>query len=154
MRLRACGPLAAAAIAWAVLWIVAMRGRTGGTVSFSADAIPAALVHLVQVLLGAEWSRYVALPAFHVLPPLVPLGLVLVAVTVAWRRGDARAAGVAGWPPTATDHRVTGAVWAAIGALPVAAVVQIWSAYYYLFALCGLALMLGALLERSRLPSR
>jgi hypothetical protein len=27
-------------------------------------------------------------------------------------------------------------------------VVHIWSAYYYLFALCGLALMLGALLER------
>jgi hypothetical protein len=145
-------PLAAAALAWAVLWVVAMRGRTGGTVSFSADAIPAAMVHLVQVLLGAEWSRYAVLPALHVLPPLVPLGLVLAAVTVAWRLRGSRASAAAGQTPAATDQRVTGVVWAAAGALPVAAVVHIWSTYYYLFALCGLALLVGTLLTRVRLP--
>ncbi len=37
-----------------------------------------------------------------------------------------------------------GLLWAMLGALPVAAAVSIWSAYYYLFALLGLALAFGA----------
>jgi tetratricopeptide (TPR) repeat protein len=42
----------------------------------------------------------------------------------------------------------TGVAWALAGALPVAAVASIWSAYFYLFALCGVALFLGALVAR------
>src|SRR5207244_582264 len=37
-----------------------------------------------------------------------------------------------------------GLLWGMAGALPVAAVVIIWSAYFYLFALCGAVLVLGA----------
>jgi hypothetical protein len=42
-------------------------------------------------------------------------------------------------------------VWALAGALPAAAVAPIWSAYYYLFALAGMGLALGAWLARSPL---
>ena len=41
-----------------------------------------------------------------------------------------------------------GAVWALAGALPIAAVATIWSAYFYLFALCGVGLLLGVFASR------
>jgi hypothetical protein len=37
-----------------------------------------------------------------------------------------------------------GLTWALAGTLPIAAVAHLWSAYYYLFALCGAALAIGA----------
>ncbi len=43
-----------------------------------------------------------------------------------------------------------GLLWAASGALPVAAVAPIWSSYYYLYAMCGAALAIAAL--GARLP--
>jgi len=43
-------------------------------------------------------------------------------------------------------------VWALAGALPVAAVAPFWSAYYFLFALAGLGLALGAAVSRARRP--
>ena len=141
-------PLGAVVAAWAVVWPFAMHGRSGGTVSFGLDYIPAAPVHLLQVLLGAEWAPRLAPRLFQVLPPLIPLALVLIAI--AWvRRGRAparpEAAGAASPGPPAWS---TGLVWAAAATLPVVAVAHIWSAYYYLFALCGLALLLGDLLAR------
>ena len=47
-----------------------------------------------------------------------------------------------------TDWHVVGigVAWALLATLPVAAVAILWSAYYYLFAMCGVALALGALL--------
>jgi len=133
--------------AWAVLWMLAMRGRSGGTIQFSPAAIPAAPIHLVQVFLGAEWSRHQASRFLGVLPPLIPLALALVGIALVGRQ---RSVSQAGGPADPGSPRAwsTGLLWALLATLPVVLVVHIWSAYYYLFALCGLALMLGALLQR------
>jgi hypothetical protein len=140
-------PLGAVVAVWAVLWMLAMQGRSGGTIHFSPDAIPAAPIHLVQVFLGAEWSRNLSLRFPGVLPPLVPLALVLIGIALVGRQRSAPH----GRPlesPEAPGAWSTGLLWALLATLPVVLVVHIWSAYYYLFAVCGLALMLGALLAR------
>jgi hypothetical protein len=140
-------PLGAAVGVWGALWMLAMHGRSGGTIHFSADAFPAAPVHLLQVFLGAEWDPHQP-RFFAVFPPLVPLVLVLVAIALAFRgRAAGSPRGPAAGPP-ASRAWSTGLVWAALATAPVVLVVHIWSAYYYLFALCGMALMVGALLER------
>jgi hypothetical protein len=56
------------------------------------------------------------------------------------RRSRGEAAGARGM--------LVGVAWALAGAAPIAAVAEIWSAYYYLFALCGAALALGAWLAQ------
>ncbi len=140
-------PLGAVVAAWAVFWVLAMKGRPGGTIHFSLDAIPAAPVHLVQVFLGAEWSRNPSSGLPRVLPLLVPLALALAAIALAGRaRPESR--GKPPESPVAASAWSTGLLWALLATLPVVLVVHIWSAYYYLFALCGLSLMLGALLAR------
>ena len=140
-------PLGAVVVVWAILWILAMRGRSGGTIHFGPDAILAAPVHLLQVFLGAEWSRHQPLRFPGTVPPLVPLALALLAIALAGRRATARRAAPPESPGSPSAWS-TGLLWALLATLPVVLVAHIWSAYYYLFALCGLALMLGALLER------
>ncbi len=46
-----------------------------------------------------------------------------------------------------------GITWALAGAVPVLAVAPLWSAYYFLFALAGVGLLLGATLAQSRSPT-
>ncbi len=67
------------------------------------------------------------------------------------RRPAARSAAVQGDPRSALR---AGLVWAAVGALPVAAVAPLWSAYYFLFAIAGVGLALGAFAARSRWSAR
>jgi hypothetical protein len=141
-------PLGAVVGAWAVAWVFAMHGRSGGTVHFSPDSIPAAPVHLLQVFLGAEWAPHESPRLFQAPPPIVPVVLVLVALGLVRRRREAERPGVPGATSAGPGAWSTGLVWAAAATLPVVAVVHIWSAYYYLFALCGLALVLGDLLGR------
>ncbi len=138
-------PLGAVVAVWAVLWMLAMQGRSGGTIHFSPDAIPAAPIHLFQVLLGAEWSRHQPLRFPGFLPPLIPLALALIGIALAGGRRSA-AQGPSPEGPAVPAAWSTGLLWALLATLPVVLVVHIWSAYYYLFALCGLALLLGALL--------
>ncbi len=53
--------------------------------------------------------------------------------------------------PRDPAHAVrAGLVWALAGALPVAAVAPVWSAYYFLFAVAGVGLTLGALVTKLR----
>ena len=141
-------PLGAVVGAWAVAWAFAMHGRSGGTVHFSPDSIPAAPVHLLQVFLGAEWTPHQSSRFFQAPPPIVPVLLALVAIGSVRRRREADQPGVPGVTSAGPGVWSTGLVWAAAATLPIVVVVHIWSAYYYLFALCGLALMLGDLLGR------
>jgi hypothetical protein len=138
-------PLGLAAAAWALLW-VAIALRSPGArqaVSWSLGGVAAAFVHLVQVALGLEWRSGGELRILRLLPPLVPLLLALVAVAFAGEAAQhAGGQGRPGIPPV-----VLGLSWAALGTLPIAAVSSVWSAYYYLFALCGLGLALGASLR-------
>ncbi len=139
-------PLALAVVAWAAFWAMVAARSPGarGAVSWDAAGVAAALVHWVQVSLGLEWRRGGALRLLRVVPPLVPLAVALVAVALAGR-GEARAREESRAPVPAA---AVGLVWAALGSLPVAAVASVWSAYYYLFALCGTGLALGAWLAR------
>ena len=68
------------------------------------------------------------------------------------------AVGTAGPHPVAAQRPATdrsarhallvGVVWAVVGTIPVAAVAILWSAYYYLFAMCGVSLALAVWLAR------
>jgi hypothetical protein len=138
-------PLGLAVAAWAAVWAAAMLRSPGarGAVSWSAAGAAAAFAHLPQVLLGLEWRAGGALRFLAQPPAIVPLALALAAVALAGgapRRGVGGAA--AGVPPVAL-----GLAWALLGTVPVIAVAPVWSAYYYLFALCGAGLALGAWLS-------
>ena len=174
-------PLFAGAAAWAVLY-GAMANRHRGTIEGAQDpsVALAALVHLVQVTVGAEWrkdapTRFLHLEASSLIVTAGALVAALVAIGRSWGgrpalaaprvrapKGRERARTARAPKPHAGDAEArvavesargrhalwTGAAWALAGALPVAAVASIWSAYFYLFALCGVALLLGALVAR------
>lgn len=194
-------PLGAAVGVWALLWALAPGRHAGPGAGVALDPVGpvAAIAHLVQVVLGAEWRKGAYGHPPRVMPPLVPLALAFAAIWLAggWNGGrgreggtkpgaqvsggtrsstggmksakaaarreagaakagggrpgrDAPHAGRTRHPPlealAAEPGRAlwVGAAWAVLGAAPVAAVASIWSAYYYLFALCGAALAIGA----------
>jgi hypothetical protein len=173
---RRAWPMGAAVVAWAMIWLLMPHARAAQSteVEFNLVTSPlAAFAHLSQVVLGAEWKlgEMGRLPT--VPPPIVPLVLALGAIVVVWRASRTTAApavpakepsrerprerpraGARGGPAVAkrsgapTDWHVVGigVAWALLATLPVAAVAILWSAYYYLFAMCGVALALGALL--------
>ena len=145
---RRAAPLFAVLIGWALAYSLAVGRRPAMALeaNVGVGAIPAAFVHLLQTAVGLEWPR--DLTAVLVGPPLV---LVLVAVAIlaapgAFPARDPRATAAAERGTKAGARRaaiLAGLAWAVLGAIPVIAVARIWSAYYYLFALCGVALALA-----------
>ena len=133
-------PLGLATGVWAALWI---SHRPTGIVTPGDlwSGPPAALAHLVQVATGLEWRS--GGPHIRALPQLLPVALVLVGVLAASATPGVRMT-VDDGLPTRRPVALYGLAWAALGALPVAAVAPIWSGYYYLFALCGMGLAIGA----------
>jgi hypothetical protein len=134
-------PLALATVAWMALWLLTVPQRRGLGPSLGLEPLGAlaVLAHLAHVTVGLEWRA--GLDAIGpALPPLLPLVAVVLAVLAARPRTgenrDSRAALLAG------------GVWAVTAATPVIAVASVWSAYYYLFSLCGVALVLGAVAAR------
>jgi hypothetical protein len=91
---------------------------------------------------------------------LPALSSIAVAAAVLWagrlRQESAPSRGTPGPPERAPrgvglDTRqavVIGALWALLGAFPAVTVAGIWSAYYFLFAVCGAAWALSAVLAR------
>ena len=141
---RAAWPLFVAVGVWAVAWLSTADRLSGAekSVEFNLWGLPAALLHLVQVVTGIEWAPG-GVPQVPGFAPLIPLALVLVTSWIA-ASGSSEEPATTGSPRAIT----AGAAWAVLGALPIAAVASIWSAYYYVFALCGAALLLGAWLAR------
>jgi hypothetical protein len=137
-------PLFAAQAAWAGLWLATSARRPAISLEARLDpaGFPAALLHLVQSALGVEWPAGDPAAAFGA-PPATAALLVALGVVLA---GGARPAPAR--PPGPARGRVlaVGVAWAVLGALPLVPVAHIWSAYYYLFALCGVALAVGGLL--------
>jgi hypothetical protein len=140
-------PQLATVAAWLWAWLVttARRPAMGLEVHVVPAGAPAALVHLLQSALGLEIPYRGLGAVLHAPPPLalIPalLGIALLSFGV-----SSRAAPEA--KPVRRARRqalLIGGVWALLGALPVIAVAEIWSAYYYLFALCGVAMMVAAL---------
>ena len=178
-RLRRAWPLAVALAAWCALaaWAVARRGGNGAGLALSAEGPVAAIVLLVRVALGLEWLAG-SLPFAHPTAPGIAALLAVAAVGFAVlsmapprraqearpRRASRRERGarvpapppapLAPVPaPAALDPAAgfrAGLVWAIAGALPVAAVARLWSAYYFLFAIAGVGLALGSVLAWRR----
>ena len=138
-------PLFAAVGLWALFWLATIHRNAVAQLSESPASLLAALLHLPQVLVGAEWRPGGRIAFLDSPSALGPVALALAAGALAWR-------------PTAEGGRgaasavAIGATWAIAGTLPVTAVAPTWNAYYYLFALCGVALAAGALLARAPLP--
>jgi hypothetical protein len=173
VTLKRTAPLWIAAALWAAFYVaMGSRHRGGATPSQALDGIAPALLHFAQTIVGAEWRADAPWRFLGIVPPIIPLALAITGVvwaTAARRpaarppaKGRARAAAERGArgaaerasadPGAGPDPRPAvwaGLVWALAGALPVAAVASIWSAYFYLFALCGAGLALGALLARA-----
>jgi len=139
---RRAWPLAAAVAAWAaIVWSVThARGGTPEPPGITPVAAVAALAHLVQVACGIEWYARISAGDLRLAAWLASLALVLLALAASGE--PARAAGASA--PAAGRGIAAGIVWTLAGAAPIAAVASIWSAYYYLFALCGVAVALGA----------
>ena len=150
---RRAWPLAAAVVIWAIVFMTMPHRHVAQGTGFDFDLTRsplAALAHLFQVVPGIEWppGRF---GAPHELPPLLPTLAVVAAIAIAWRK-PARPPRGAGVPEATVQERhallVAGA-WIVLAAAPVAAVVGLWSAYYYLFAVAGVALALGVVLART-----
>ena len=150
-RLSHLAPMLVALAIWAMLWLATRSMRPAAAATLSADPrlVPAALAHFFQTLAGLEWGTEGWMSGWKA-PPWGPTLLAAAAVWIS--HGDKTAASSRGDPPR-SRHRIPGlepgVLWAFCGLLPVAAVAPIWSAYYYLFALCGAALAIGALCARA-----
>ncbi|HEY6866547.1 MAG TPA: hypothetical protein VI792_04775, partial [Candidatus Eisenbacteria bacterium] len=168
---RRAWPLWLCGAVWLALWLAMAARRAPGAVPLQPGPLApvAALLHLVQVTTGLEWGPGGPgrpwQPARFALALALALGAVLWIWAGRWRGVGAPAAGRGASTPgpgAPASHTVAppgrgpeaairaGLLWAILCALPVSAAVRFWSAYAYLFALCGLALALGAWL--SRLP--
>lgn len=135
---------------WAAFWLLTVRSRPAAATVMDANlsALPAALWHLVQVVAGFEWAEGAGSG-----PAIGPASIALAALAamLVTASGNERcvphAAGETRPSPTLALDDTTirlGTFWALLGALPVAAVASIWSAYFYLFSLCGAGIALGA----------
>jgi hypothetical protein len=145
-------PLFAVTAIWAGVWLATAPGRPAAAAVMRSDvsAVPASLWHLVQVAAGLETGAVVVEGLAW-----GAVGLTLaVAALCAWLPagpGSTVAAEADPSPATRMSPRRAlgfGAAWAVLGAIPIAAVSSIWSAYFYLFALCGAGIALGSLVAR------
>lgn len=145
-------PMVVAILLWGLCFLAmpARRAAQGAQVEFDLVNNPlAALAHLLQVIPGVEWvpgGRFAPWPESWML--LFAIATALVALVVTWAV-TARVAPMATTPDDARRVIMTASVWVVLAVVPVVAVVSLWSAYYYLFAICGVALLLGGLVARA-----
>jgi hypothetical protein len=177
-RARRAWPLGAAVVVWLAIFVPFMltRPTVGSGLALSAIGPLAMPVLLVRVAAGLEWPTG-GFPAFPPRDPgaaglfslLVALAGLVAAASVAraQRPPVARTSAKSGRPakrpaperaeppsapPTSADGVRAGLAWALAGALPVAAIAPVWSAYYFLFSLAGVGLALGSAVARTRAP--
>jgi len=143
VTLRRVAPLALAVVVWGVVISRLATGRSlqGGSLADPVSGAAATVLAFGRTLLGAEspgaqglaWAEPIALGA-----------IALAALVVLFARE--------GPPPRESAERpslAAGLLWTIAGVAPIAFVAPIWSAYYFLFALFGAALVLALLLERA-----
>ena len=166
-------PLWACFAIWLALWLFMSTRRVAGAVPLHPGPLApvAALFHLVQVATGLEWQAGRPGPVVEPARLAFALIIVIAGILALWGYGarlagggsaptgaasrSAAAGGAAGAAAAPKPHAAprpprpgaavrVGLAWAVLGALPVSAAIRFWSAYGYLFALCGVALALGA----------
>jgi hypothetical protein len=146
-------PLLAVTGVWVVFWLLTIHRDAVAKLSVGPSSLAAAIAHLPQVLVGAEWRGGASVQFPDSPISLGPVLFVLAATALSWRSGrpvrnEPSTPSTSAPRPNHPSPVTIGLVWALAGSLPVTAVAPFWNAYYYLFALCGLALALGALFAR------
>ncbi len=138
-------PLALTALAWLGFWLAMTAHRAAGAVPLNPGPLApvAALAHLLQVVTGLEWGPEGIGRIWQPARFAVALALALGAVLWLWRT-KATVESRDATPATPMAAIRAGLVWAVLAALPASLAIRFWSAYGYLFALCGVALALGA----------
>jgi hypothetical protein len=127
---------------WAASWALTLRNRpaTGDTLSLAPGDVLSAVAHLVQVASGLEF-RLGGSAVGHW--SIVGFLVAAVAAALVWLSSraapDARAQDATVGLDLRSPLVKTGIVWAIAGTMPLVLVMPIWSAYYYLFALVGVA---------------
>jgi hypothetical protein len=140
---RSAGLIGVTAV-WAVWWILSssQRAATGQALSLEPSGPFGALAHLLQVSLGLEFRPGGDMIGHWTVPAALVGG---IAGAIFWL-GRERIGGVED-EPRRWLLRV-GIIWSLLGALPVALVAPIWSAYFYLWALAGVGLVVAGLTSR------
>lgn len=143
-------PMAVAGVVWGLCFLLlpARRAAQGAQVAFDPGNNPlAALAHLAQVVPGLEWvpGRFGA--AAQAGATWLPASAAIIALVLVWRM-PGRAPTPSAAAPSHRHALATGLVWVALAVVPIMAVTSLWSAYYYLFAMCGVGLLLGVLMAR------
>jgi hypothetical protein len=142
---RGLGLLAVTA-AWGVWWVFSLgqRPMAAHGMSLNAGSLVAAIAHLVQVALGLE-LRLGGQPLGHwSWLALLPAVFAGIAVWLA-RRGDEDPIRV-GEPAAKRFDQSSlrlGVAWTLGATLPLVLVMPIWSAYFYLWALFGVGILLA-----------
>ena len=143
--IRRAGFMLAATAGWAVWWLATARASHVhsplSVVQFGS--LPAAVAHFVQSALGLEF-RAAGSPLGHWRPSALWPGLVAAAAL--WLSSSGSASDHEGAEQGNPRDRLirTGAVWCLAGVLPVVPVAGIWSAYFYVFAVAGAAILVAA----------
>jgi hypothetical protein len=127
-------PLFVTLIPWAVLWLSfgSRQVAPGVELTLNTGGVVATFVQLVRVTFGLEWVTGKFGSQWAAFPPILALLPIVIAVLLTQVPSG-----------TTRPSPVAGLGWALLGALPVASVARVWSAYYYVFALAGVALALG-----------
>ncbi|MFH0777469.1 MAG: hypothetical protein V2A71_02445 [Candidatus Eisenbacteria bacterium] len=134
-------------VPWGILWMTfgSRVVAPGVQLELGAGGFLAALVQLGRVTLGLEWRTGEFGSQFAVFPPVLALLPIVIAILLCRSSRTASESGGSNQTRGSTDFPpMLGLAWALLGALPVALVAGIWSAYYYLFAIAGVALALGS----------
>lgn len=142
--LRRQAALPAVTLLWAIAWLASLARRplAGEALSLDAGGLAAALVHLAQVVpalefrLGGQALGHVSALA------LLPAACAALAAVLAFAR-EREPGGPAA--PTGGRAIAVGATWTLVAVAPLALVMPIWSAYFYLWAMCGVGLLLARL---------
>ena len=143
VTLRRVAPLALAVVVWGAVISRLATGRSlqSGALADPVSGAGATVLAFGRTLLGAESP---GAPGLAWAEPLALGAIALAALVVLFARESP--------PPRESQQRPTlaaGLLWVLVGVAPVALVAPIWSAYYFLFALFGAALVLALLLERA-----
>lgn len=166
--LRRAWPLLVATLAWGALTalVVSRRHVPGSALVLSQWGPLAAFADVIRVALGLEWRSGgapwapFALPGARVLAALAAAGAAValagpVRPVPVRAPADGRKVGRKAPPPAPARAPARGgawlvaAAWVVAGAAPVALVAPLWSAYYFLFAMAGVALLAGLATERA-----